>query len=192
GEKIAEYSQARNSFATNISKVGEEAEVLFTLAEIENNFIKSQSNTSQYMLETTYNFYFQNTVDENQEVIINFETPSKHTVITDLLLGLNGELIGQISPRGAAREVYERSLRRNIDPALIEKVGLNTYNMRIFPIPSKKVGQGKQKVVVKMLSPIQGNSIISTPKFSLINLKFNENSRLSSTIYKADQIVKEE
>ncbi|MCP4523942.1 MAG: hypothetical protein GY828_07035 [Candidatus Gracilibacteria bacterium] len=191
GEKIAKYTGNRNSFATNTSKVGEEAEVLFTLAEIENNFIKSQSNTSQYMLETTYNFYFQNTTDENQEVIINFETPSKHTVITDLLLGLNGELIGQISPRGAAREVYERSLRRNIDPALIEKVGLNTYNMRIFPIPSKKVDQGKQKVVVKMVSPILGDNIISTPKFSLINLKFNENSRLSSTIYKADEIVKE-
>jgi hypothetical protein len=74
------------------------------------------------LLETNYSFYFENQTNTNQEVIINFESPSQYSVVTDLLLGLNGELVGQISPRGAARKVYEDSLRRNTDPALIEKV----------------------------------------------------------------------
>lgn len=190
-EKISKYSNSRNSFATNISKVWEKADVVFELAEIENNFIKYDENSSQYFLETNYNFYFENQTTTNQEVIINFETPSKYTVITDLLLGLNSELVWQISPRWAARKVYEDSLRRNTDPALIEKVGLNTYNLRIFPIPSKTVKQGKQKVVVKMVSPVLNENIIYTPKLSIINLKFNNESRVISKVYKDKELTKE-
>ena len=191
-EKISKYSSSRNSFATNISKVWDKADVVFELAEIENNFRKINNWDTQYLLETNYSFHFENQTNTNQEVIINFESPSQYSVVTDLLLGLNWELVGQISPRWAARKVYEDSLRRNTDPALIEKVWLNTYNLRIFPIPSKQVKQGKQKVVVKMVSPVLNEDIITIPKFSIINLKFNNESRLISKTYKDWNIITED
>ena len=58
-------------------------------------------------------------------------------MVSNLKLGLDLQLIGQIAPRGAALKVYEESLRRNTDPALIEKVGMSTYSLRVFPIPAK-------------------------------------------------------
>jgi hypothetical protein len=74
-------------------------------------------------------------------VVIFFQTPSTWSVVSELKLGLDLQLIGQVAPRGAAKRVYEESLRRNIDPAIIEKVGLNSYSLRVFPIPSKTVSQ---------------------------------------------------
>ncbi len=92
-------------------------------------------------MRTKYTFDFQNTTHENQEVVIFFQTPSTWSVVSELKLGLDLQLIGQVAPRGAAKRVYEESLRRNIDPALIEKVGLNSYSLRVFPIPGKTVSQ---------------------------------------------------
>lgn len=151
--------------------------MILSLAEIENRV----NTGSQFpVLETTYRFHFTNISTINQEVILNFEAPTKNSVVSDLKLGLDLELQGQVSPRGAARRVYEESLRKNIDPALIEKVGLNTYTLRVFPIPSKsdQKSQGRQLVELKMLTPIVKNkeTVTYSPKFSLINLKFDESS----------------
>jgi hypothetical protein len=54
------------------------------LAEINNTIINSKKSFP--ILKTTYKFHFTNTVNENQEVIIYFETPDKNSVISDLKL----------------------------------------------------------------------------------------------------------
>ncbi len=192
-EKIANYTDSRFSSATNSSKIGDKANVILDLAEIENRVV---SESHFQVLETIYKFNFSNLSDENQEVIINFETPSKYSVVSGLRLWLDLQLLWQIAPRWAARQVYEDSLRRNIDPALIEKIGLNTYNLRVFPIPSRQdiKSQWKQIVAVTILTPILTNkeNVTYSPKFSFINLKFNENSWIHSKIYNEWKLIKED
>jgi len=194
GEKISEYRDTRRSFATNESKTWDKAEVVFTLAEIENKVIETQGREKTKLLETKYTFHFSNQSNSNQEVILNFESPNKMSVVSWLRLWLDLELIWQIAPRWAAQKVYEESLRYNIDPALIEKVWLSTYNLRVFPIPSKTDGwsQGRQKVEITMLTPLAWEAFLYSPKFSIINLKFDESSNLLSKIYVDDTLYKEE
>lgn len=176
-----------NSFATNASKVGDAANVLLTLGEI-------HSETEDGIVRTKYTFDFQNTTHENQEVVIFFQTPSTWSVVSELKLGLDLQLIGQVAPRGAAKRVYEESLRKNIDPALIEKVGLNSYSLRVFPIPRKTISQWKQKVQVEILTPVSSDAtdIIYAPKFSFINLRFDENSRAITKVYDGGKLIKED
>jgi hypothetical protein len=57
------------------------------LAEIDNQII-----TDDRVMETTYTFHMTNETDTNQEVVIYFEAPSSLSVVSDLKLGLNGEL----------------------------------------------------------------------------------------------------
>ncbi len=176
-----------NSFATNASKVWDAANVLLTLGEI-------HSETEDGIVRTKYTFDFQNTTHENQEVVIFFQTPSTWSVVSELKLGLDLQLIGQVAPRGAAKRVYEESLRRNIDPALIEKVGLNSYSLRVFPIPGKTVSQWKQKVQVEILTPVSTDAteIVYAPKFSFINVRFDENSRAITKVYDGGKLIKED
>jgi len=96
GENIATYTDSRSTFATNASKVGEKANVKLSLAEIEN---RVSSGSKFPTLETTYRFHLTNTSEINQEVIVNFETPTKYSVISGLRLGLDLQMIGQIAPR---------------------------------------------------------------------------------------------
>lgn len=193
GEKIAKYTDSRSSFGTNSSKVGDAANVTLRLAEIENRI---NTGSVFQILETTYRFNFINSSNTNQEVILNFEAPTKDSVVSNLRLWLDLELIGQIAPRWAAKKVYEDSLRRNTDPALIEKVGLSTYTLRVFPIPAKQdiKTQGRQLVEVKILTPIlhDKEKITYAPKFSFINLKFDDASGIISKIYKQSELIKED
>ncbi len=234
GEDISDYTENRNSFATNLSKVWDEADVILSLWEIENR-IKTIDNTftwwknyyqswgyvlpynnwftwskhdelkwnyvlpdnttwSTSLIETTYKFHFTNETNQNQEVVMFFETPSQNSVVTGLRLWLDLELIWQIAPRWAARQVYENSLRKNIDPALIEKIWLNTYSLRVFPIPSNNDSktQWKQLVEIKVLSPIVGDSIIYSPKISFANLKITKDSSFISKIYNNEDLIKED
>ena len=209
GDKISEYRDNRYSFETKLSKVGEKADVVLSLAEIENNVFtvdwkneyklmqnnvfKADWKEKVQLLETIYKFHFTNTSTTNQEVIINFEAPSKASVVTSLKLGLDLQLVWQISSRWAARQVYEDSLRKNIDPALIEKVWLNTYSLRVFPVPSKRDTKTswKQLVELKILTPITEESFIYSPKFSVVNLKFDDKSNILSKVYN-DNVIKKE
>ena len=192
-EKVSEYLLDRSSFATNESKIWDSADVILKLAEIENNIFSSEWKYETSLLETTYKFHFTNETNISQEVILNFETPSKTSVISGLRLWMDLELIWQISSRGAARKVYEDSLRRNTDPALIEKVWLNTYSLKVFPIPSR-TGKTwwRQVVEVKILTPILWEEFIYSPKFSITNLKFDDSSRLQSKVYNDDELIKED
>jgi len=192
-EKVSKYTRSSTSFSTDSSKIWDSAEVVLQLAEITNNVIETTWTGKVSILETTYKFHFTNETNQNQEVKLNFETPNKLSVVTSLKLWMDLQLIWQIAPRWAALKVYEDSLRKNIDPALIEKVWLNTYNLRVFPIPSKIWDtQWRQLVEVKMLTPITEENILYSPKFSFTNLKIENDSRLQSKIYNKQELIKED
>ena len=117
-DKLPQNENRRNR-ATNLSQVGDNTQVENRTLEFGNTV--QTADMLNYM-ESKATLHFQNISKIDQEIIMHFNVPSKNSVITDLKLGLNSELIGQIAPRGAANKVYTQSLRRYIDPALLEKV----------------------------------------------------------------------
>lgn len=192
-EKVADYIKDRSTFATDSSKIWDKANVVMSLAEIDSKVKQYVWYEDLTIMETTYRFHFTNQTDINQEVKINFETPNKYSVVSWLKLWMDLEYEWQIAPRWAARQVYENSLRRNTDPVLIEKVWLNTYTLRVFPVPSKTGDtQWRQLVEVKILTPLTNENFTYSPKFTVTNLKYDKNSRFQSKIYLEDQLVKED
>ena len=61
----------------------------------------------------------------------------EEAAISEFSLWVDGEkLEGQILDKDKARRIYEDIVRRRKDPALLEYVGRNAFQARIFPIPS--------------------------------------------------------
>jgi hypothetical protein len=67
-------------------------------------------------------------------------------------LEVNGNLReGVVVEKQQARVAYENTVRRNIDPGLIEKTRGNSYRTRIYPIPAK----GYKRVVIGVEQSLQ-------------------------------------
>ena len=83
--------------------------------------------------------YANQTLD-TMEVLYSFSLPETATV-TGLWLGETGDRAQRyeydVSTRGAAQEVYNNQVQRQVDPALLEQVGPRNYRLRAFPIPPR-------------------------------------------------------
>ena len=81
---------------------------------------------------------YENQTPQEQEVFYSFSLPES-AVITGLWLGDSNNRAERfpftVSPRGAAQEVYNQEVRRQVDPALLEQVGPRHYRLRAFPVP---------------------------------------------------------
>ena len=121
-----------NSNATSLLAKGENAKVELNFAKHETEILPDI-----HAARTTVTYEFQNTDTSNQEVIFSVMLPNAASTMIDLRLGVNLEYSGVIAPRGAASHVYEDSLRRNTDPALLEQTGPLTYRLRAYPVPPK-------------------------------------------------------
>ncbi|WP_199245165.1 TIGR02921 family PEP-CTERM protein [[Phormidium] sp. ETS-05] len=86
---------------------------------------------------------YENQTTEPLEIFYSFSLPES-AVITGMWLGESENRAQrfpfQISPRGAAQQVYNDQVRRErpIDPALLEQVGPRHYRLRVFPIPPRQ------------------------------------------------------
>ncbi|NER38735.1 MAG: TIGR02921 family PEP-CTERM protein [Oscillatoria sp. SIO1A7] len=85
---------------------------------------------------------YENQTPESLETFYSFSLPES-AVLTGIWLGESDNrdkrFRFQISPRGAAQQVYNDQVRRwrPIDPALLEQVGPRHYRLRVFPIPAR-------------------------------------------------------
>jgi putative PEP-CTERM system integral membrane protein len=83
---------------------------------------------------------YSNQTFERQEIFYYFSLP-ENAVITGLWLSDQEnnpkKYAFQISPRGAAQQVYKNEVKRRVDPSLLEKIGPNQYRLRAFPILPK-------------------------------------------------------
>lgn len=78
-------------------------------------------NDSAYQLEGTY----------------IFPLPDDAT-ISDFAMWVDGKkLEGEVLDKNQARQIYEDMVRRQRDPALLEYIGRNAFQARIFPIPPR-------------------------------------------------------
>jgi putative PEP-CTERM system integral membrane protein len=85
---------------------------------------------------------YNNQTNDVEEILYYFSLPES-SAITGLWLGETEDLAQrfsfQVSPRGAAQEVYNSQVRRTrpVDPALLEQVGFRQYRLRAFPVPPR-------------------------------------------------------
>ena len=83
---------------------------------------------------------YKNKTNRQQEIVYYLTVP-QGAVITGLKMGLTPDESSAfdcvIAPRGAAQQVYNREVRQQRDPALLEQVGPTEYRLRVFPIPGK-------------------------------------------------------
>ena len=85
---------------------------------------------------------YQNQTTDVEEILYYFSLPES-AAITGLWLGETEDrkqrFPFQVSPRGAAQELYNSQVRRTrpVDPALLEQVGVGQYRLRAFPIPPR-------------------------------------------------------
>lgn len=100
--------------------------------------------------------------------------------MTDLRLGLDLSMTGIVAPRGAARQVYTDSLRRNTDPALLEQSWPSTYKLRVFPVPwnRNEKTQGRQKVQFTYLAPFANALVTLAPQIQVINLSITDQTEV--------------
>jgi len=91
---------------------------------------------------------YENRTFEEQEVFYSFSLPES-AVFTGIWLGNSPDLeqrfVFQVSPRGAAQQVYNNQVRRRRDPALLEQVGPRHYRLRAFPVPQRLRDRGGAK-----------------------------------------------
>ncbi|MBP0019793.1 MAG: TIGR02921 family PEP-CTERM protein [Cyanobacteria bacterium SBLK] len=89
---------------------------------------------------------YQNQTPQQQEIFYSFSLPES-AVLTGLWLGESSDrdsrFVYQISPRGAAQQVYNDQVQQRVDPALLEQVGPRQYRLRAFPIPPSRVVEGQ-------------------------------------------------
>ena len=71
--------------------------------------------------------------------------------IKSIIFDINGVLIESVAvAKEKARVVYEKIVRQNIDPGLIEWTQGNNFKTRVFPIPA----QGSRTIKVSYVSPL--------------------------------------
>lgn len=109
---------------------------------------------------------YKNQTFEDQEIFYSFSLPQS-AVITGVWLGNNSDRSNRfpfiVSTRGAAQQVYNEQVRRQVDPALLEQVGPSSYRLRAFPIP----GTGTKKLHLWMTyQTLQSKDGIPLPQLS--------------------------
>ena len=84
---------------------------------------------------------------------INFEI-NDFSIITDMWLEIDGELKrAETLSRQTGERIYNRIVRRRIDPALLTKRGNGSYSLRVFPVNSKQ----KRRVIIEYYSILETN-----------------------------------
>lgn len=116
--------------------------------------IKPQGDWAEVELHEVY----ENQTLNPEEILYYFSLPES-SVVTGLWLGETANRATsfpfQIATRGAAQQVYNQQVVRNVDPALLEQVGPRNYRLRAFPIPAQ--GSGKLHLWMTYKTMKQGN-----------------------------------
>lgn len=107
-------------------------------------------------------------------------------VITSFALDINGKYRdGVIVDKQQGRVAYENTIRRRIDPGLLEMTTGNNYRLRVYPMPAK--GIRKARITISQLQHVNNNAI----HYILpLNINYNINEiQVNCTVTCGDAIV---
>src|SRR6516162_8106097 len=100
---------------------------------------------------------FRNHTDRPLEATYVFPVP-KGASVNKFAMWVNGkEVKGELVEAAKAREIYTSIVRRTQDPGLLEYLGNNLFQMKVFPIPAR----GDQKVGLRYtaVAPREGDLV---------------------------------
>ena len=100
--------------------------------------------------ETKMIMTFYNPNDRNLAGDLYFPLP-EGSLVSGYALDINGIMVdGSIITKDKARQVFEKEVRKGIDPGLIEYTKGNNYKTRVFPITAK----GSRTIMVRYISSL--------------------------------------
>jgi hypothetical protein len=103
---------------------------------------------------TRYDLVFENSHDRILEAEFEFPLQPNQT-ITRFELEVNGELRPAVAvEKQQARIAYEATVRRGVDPGLLEKVEGNIFKMRVFPLLPK----APKRIRIEVCSILEQNA----------------------------------
>ncbi len=113
-----------------------------------------QVNINHPVAETVVTQEFDNTHTFDLEATFYYPVPAGATV-AGMALWVKGERReARMLERQKAREIYDGIVRKNRDPALLERVDGNMFKIRIFPV----LARTRTRVEVRFVQPVAGGA----------------------------------
>jgi TonB-dependent SusC/RagA subfamily outer membrane receptor len=178
----------------------------FATAQVKDQPIELQSvfinvKASLFTATTLLEMEFYNPNSKALDGEYNFSL-SPGQVITGFALDINGFMRqGVIVDKQKGRVAYENTIRRRVDPGLLEMTNGNNYRVRIYPVPA--MGTRKIKIVIAEELSIDDNSLhyhlpldipylvkqleVSVSAVALQEAPFTEEGLLKGIEFKKDQ-----
>jgi hypothetical protein len=125
---------------------------------------------------TRYELVFYNQFERELEAEFEFPVQDNQT-ITSFQLEVNGEMRPAVAvEKQQARIAYEATVRKGIDPGLIEKVAGNLFRMRVYPLFAKTT----KRISFEVSTVLQQNATAA-----LFELPLHLNQRIANFKFKA-------
>jgi Ca-activated chloride channel family protein len=87
---------------------------------------------------------FKNESGMQLEGIFVFPLPA-NAIVTELALWINGvRTVASVKDRDTARQIFDNLIRPRTDPALLEYIGNNAFQLRVFPIDPSGIHQERR------------------------------------------------
>src|SRR6516165_5909534 len=91
---------------------------------------------------------FRNHTDRQLEATYVFPVP-KGASVKEFTMEVNGKIEkGELVEADKARQIYTSIVQRTLDPGLLEYLGNNLFQVKVFPVPPKSVNNGDQKITI--------------------------------------------
>lgn len=152
--------------------------------------VDMQATVRDQLAQVQVSQVFQNTSSQTIEASFFFPLPDSASVSGLTLLVDGKELPGKLLKKEEAKRIYEETVRRNRDPALLEYMGQGLYQTSVFPIPAQatRTVQIRYSQLLKQDSglidlslPLGTNKFSNKPVDSLkVNLRIETTSPIKS------------
>ncbi len=141
------------------------------------------STITDQMAVTHVDQTFVNETGQRLEGIFLFPLP-ENAIITELALWENGvRNVAKTMESDTARAIYTATVRKTIDPALLEYMGNNLFKLSVFPIEASGVNsQRRIEVTYAELLPYSAGSIKYTFLMKAVNMSSKPVQRASIQI----------
>lgn len=106
------------------------------------------------VVETVLTQEFENSAPFNREATFYYPVPAGATV-AGMALWVNGvRRPARMLERQKAREIYDGIVRKNRDPAIVERINGSTFKIRIFPV----LARSRTRVELRFVQPVQADA----------------------------------
>jgi len=127
---------------------------------------------------------FKNETNQRLEGIFFFPLP-ENAIVMELILWVNGVPVqAQVMDSDTAQSIYENTVKKLIDPALLEYMGDNIFKLSVFPIEpdGHQMSERRIEITYAELLPFDNGNIEYTFLMKTVNLSSKPVERASISI----------